>query len=142
MPQQTHDLRALSHQWFERVWNQRDVTAIHEMSHPHARGHGLADAPGQPLGIDDFRDFHARFIAALPDLTVHVQDVLVDGDKTATRYFFTATHLGEGLGVPPSNRPVRVTGMSIARWENGKIVESWDEFDKAGFAAQIAPGPH
>jgi steroid delta-isomerase-like uncharacterized protein len=138
----THDLRTLSRQWFERVWNQRDLTAIDQMCHPHAVGHGLADATGAPMQMLDFLTFHARFTAALPDLKVHVEDVLVDGDKTATRYSFTATHLGEGLGVPASNKPVRVTGMTIVRWQDGKILESWNEFDKAGLAAQIAPGPH
>jgi predicted ester cyclase len=75
-------------------------------------------------------------------LKIRVDDVLVDGEKTAIRFTLTATHVGEGLGVPPSNKPVRVTGMSITRWEDGKIAEGWNEFDKAGLAAQIAPGPH
>jgi steroid delta-isomerase-like uncharacterized protein len=142
MPQQTHDLRALSREWFERVWNQRDAAAIDELCQPHVVIHGLGDAPGHTGDVDHFRAFHANFIDALPDLKIRVDDVLVDGQKTAIRFTLTATHVGEGLGVPPSNKPVRVTGMSITRWEDGKIAEGWNEFDKAGLAAQIAPGPH
>lgn len=136
---QQHDLRALSREWFERVWNRRDLSAIEQMCQPHAIGHGLGDPHGPPMGMNEFRTFHSLFTAAMPDLTVHVQDVLVDGDRTATRYHFTATHRGEGLGVPASNKPVRVSGIAIVRWEGGKIAESWNEFDKAGLAAQVAP---
>ena len=142
MPQPTPDLRSLSHEWFERVWNQRDTGAIDQLCQPHVVIHGLGDAPGQTGNLDHFRAFHARFIDALPDLKIRVDDVLVDGDQTAIRFTLTATHLGEGLGVPPSNKPVRVTGMSITRWEDGRIAEGWNEFDKAGLAAQINPGPH
>ena len=35
MPEQTYDLRSLSHQWFERVWNQRDASAIDQLCQPH-----------------------------------------------------------------------------------------------------------
>lgn len=142
MPEQTHDLRALSHQWFERVWNQKDAGAIEQLVQPHLVIHGLGDAPGHTGGVNEFRAFHDRFVEAFPDLQIHVEDVLVDGDKTAIRFVLTATHAGEGLGLPPSNKPVRITGMSITRWQDGRIVEGWNEFDKAGMAAQVAPGPH
>ena len=124
------------------VWNKKDASVIDQMVQPHVVIHGLGDMPGHTGGVDDFRAFHARFIDALPDLKIRVDDVLVDGEKTAIRFTLTATHLGEGLGVPASNKPVRVTGMTIARWEDGRIIEGWIEFDKAGLAAQVAPGPH
>jgi predicted ester cyclase len=40
------------------------------------------------------------------------------------------THRGEGLGVKATGNEVRVTGMSIARVDGGKIVEGWNEWDR------------
>jgi len=47
------------------------------------------------------------------------------------------THTGDALGLPPSGRPVRSRGISIARFVDGKVVESWDNWDQLGMLEQI-----
>ena len=50
------------------------------------------------------------------------------------------THTGDHLGVPASHKTVHITGITIARIENGKIVEGWDNWDQLAMMQQIRAG--
>jgi predicted ester cyclase len=51
------------------------------------------------------------------------------------------THQGDGLGVAPTGRRVRVAGIVMARIEDGKIVEAWNNWDQLGLLRQIGAMP-
>src|SRR4051794_6220775 len=131
MTDQSHINKSQSRRWFEEVWNQGRAQVIDELLAPDCVAHGLGEE-GQPLhGPEHFRRFYEQFRSAFPDVRVYVQDVMAEGDKTAVRFSTQATHTGHGLGVPPTGRPVTVTGMCIMRWADGRIAEAWNEFDAA-----------
>ena len=50
----------------------------------------------------------------------------------------TGKHVGEAMGIPPSNQDVSIRGMEIWRVANGKVAEHWgvvdigDVLEKAG----------
>lgn len=71
--------------------------------------------------------------AAFPDLLVRFRMQLAEDDRVATRWEFTATQLGAYLGVPASGRKIVWTGIEIDRIANGRIVESWVDWDKYRF---------
>ena len=52
-----------------------------------------------------------------------------EGDKVATRWIAHGTHQGEFMGIAPSGQRMSVTGMSFHRIEQGRIQESWDDWD-------------
>jgi steroid delta-isomerase-like uncharacterized protein len=137
----TDQNRALARRWFEEVWNQRREATIDELADPTALIHGLGEGGRDLIGPEGFRPFFRAFSAAFPDFRVAVDDVLADGDQTATRITFTGTHTGNGLGIPPTGRRVRSTGIIICRWRNGRIIEGWNEFDAAGMMQQLQPPP-
>jgi steroid delta-isomerase-like uncharacterized protein len=131
------DNATLIRRWFEEVWNQNRLASIDELAAPDAVSHGLSD-DGQPrVGRDHFRNFIGSFRAALGDIHITVEDVLSDGDRTAARLTFRATHTGDGFGFPATGRPIVATAIVIARWRDGKIVEGWNEFDAAGMLRQL-----
>ncbi len=132
-----HDLRLLSRKWFEEVWNERSAAAIDQMAAADVIIYGLTE-DGQPAhGTGSFKQFWKSFLSAFPDLKVSVEDVLLEGDKTAIRIAFGGTHSGEGIGIPPTNRRFRCTAIIIVLWRDGKIAESWNEFDAAGMMRQL-----
>ena len=47
------------------------------------------------------------------------------------------------MGMPPTNKSCTVSGMTINRFENGKIVEGWASYDTLGMLQQlgIVPAP-
>jgi len=134
-----HDLRALARRWFVRVWNQKSTSTIDEMMTPNCVIHGLSEEGETMRGPAQFRRFYDPFRSAFPDIHIEVEDVLLDGRKTAVRISAAGTHTGEGLGIPPTGRPVRATGIVIMRWDDsGRIAEGWNEFDAAGMQRQLA----
>ena|ERR1700742_929912 len=120
----------VQHRWFEEVWNKGRADAIDELGAPDVLGHGLVDADGNEVrGVEAFKSFYEKFRSAFPDIQITVEDTVSEGDKVLARCHVKATHTGEGLGFPPTNKPVDFTGMCLIRIENGKIAESWNSFD-------------
>lgn len=120
----------IQHRWFEEVWNKGRAEAIDEMAAPDVLGHGLLDADGNEVrGTDSFKAFYQSFRGAFPDIHVTVEDTVSEGDKIVARCTVRATHTGEGLGIAPTNKPVEITGMCMARVKDGQVVESWNIFD-------------
>jgi predicted ester cyclase len=68
---------------------------------------------------------------------VDVEDVISEGDMVAARCSVRASHLGEGLGIAASNRPIEISGMSFVRIRDGKIVEGWNNFDFMSLYRQV-----
>lgn len=81
--------------------------------------------------------------AAFTGLEWPVEDTVVDGDTVAVRWTFRGTHEGEFGGIPPSGNRVEVSGITILRIGDGRIVEGWIEFDSLSFLQQLGalPGP-
>ena len=59
--------------------------------------------------------------------------VLPSGEKAAAkitaRCTVRGTHTGDTLGFAATQAPMEITGISIVRIQNGKIVEGWNNFD-------------
>jgi steroid delta-isomerase-like uncharacterized protein len=132
-----NDIRQLSRDWYERVWNQRDKSAITELASSNVMCQGLSEDGLPVYGLELFYRFHTAFLSAFPDLKLVVEDVLVEGDKSCTRLTFSGTHLGEGVGVPATGQRFVSTAIVIMRWQNGQIIEGWNEFDAAGMMRQL-----
>jgi len=49
--------------------------------------------------------------------------MIAEGDKVVYRWPATGTHQGEFLGVAATGKPIKITGVTIFRIENGKIAE-------------------
>jgi steroid delta-isomerase-like uncharacterized protein len=130
--------KALVHRWFEEVWNKGRSDAIEEMFAEDGLAHGLSDDAGNPLrGPAAFREFHQRFRAAFPDIVVTIEDAICEGDKVAARCKVTGQHLGDSLGFAATNKPMVITGITIVRVKNGKIVEAWNNFDFMSMHQQL-----
>jgi steroid delta-isomerase-like uncharacterized protein len=141
MAQQQEDNKTLARRWFEEVWNRRLRVSIDELMSPDCVVHGLAEAQGPVKGREGFVPFFERFVAALPDIRITVDDVVAEGDTTVVRIRAQATHTGEGLGIAATHRPVNLTGIVWARWQDGQIVEAWNEFDALGMMQQLTTPP-
>ena len=78
---------------------------------------------GDMTGAEPFKQLHAEFLAAFPDLKVEVEDSISDGDNVVVRWRASGTHDGDGLGFEATHQPVSFPGITWFRIEDGKIVE-------------------
>ena len=81
------------------------------------------------------------FKAAFPDMHLHIEDEIAEGDKITIRFTGHGTHRGELMGIPATGKEVNFAGISIARIAGGKIMERWEEFDMMGMMVQLGVVP-
>lgn len=122
--------KAVVRRWFDEVWNQGRAEVIEELFADHGIAHGLSDDPANPIkGPRDYRPFYEVFRQAFPNIEIVVEDMVAEGDKVAARCSVRGRHEGEFLGRAATQAPVAISGITIVRVENGKIVEAWNNFD-------------
>ena len=97
--------------------------------------------PGMPSGIEGARQAHKIGIAGMPDWHVTIEDLIAEGDMVAARITMTGTHIGDFVGIPPTGRRIKISGMYIARIANGKIVEHRGVEDAVGLLQQLGAMP-
>jgi steroid delta-isomerase-like uncharacterized protein len=127
--------KAIARRFFDLV-NDRNLDGLTEIIAPDAVDHD----PQNPLpgtGPEVAQQVMAGYIQAFPDLRITVDDQIAEGDRVATRWTGTGTHQGDLMGIPGSGKHSTVTGISIDRIENGKIVESWTNWDTLGMLQQL-----
>ena len=78
-----------------------------------------------------------EFLSAFPDLTVTIEDSIVEGDKIAMRQRFRGTHEGGFMGIEPTGKRVESTSFVMCRIEGDKIAETWVETDVIGLLEQL-----
>lgn len=130
---------ALIRAWFHEVWDEGKEEAIDRLMAPHAKVHGLSGPDGATVitGPAEFKPFFRTMRAALGDLEVHVERTLTQGDTVAAHCRVIARHVGDALGGPATGKPVEFWGITIARVENGKLVEGWNVFDFLAMYQQL-----
>jgi steroid delta-isomerase-like uncharacterized protein len=96
---------------------------------------------GEMHGVESAKQFVSMLRRGFPDLYVTVEDQIAEGDCVATRWMARGTHEGEFQGVPPTGRPMEITGIFINRIANGKIIEQWATPDLLGLMQQIGAVP-
>ncbi len=106
---------------------------------PHALIHYWP--PALPPGWEGAKLFYARFAAAFPDVALTFDDVIQEGDRVAIRYQVAMTQRGEFQGIPPTGKRVTMTGITILRFAEGKVVERWGESDFLGLLQQLGVIP-
>jgi predicted ester cyclase len=125
--------------WFEEVWNQGQEAMIDEMLAPAVRGHGLTTPDGDAVeDISAFKSFYRGFRSAFSDIRVDVQETVTEGDKTVARCLVRAVNTGAFRGRPPTGKRVEFTGICLVHIREGRIAESWNNFDFETMSQQLA----
>jgi len=93
--------------------------------------------PGYGSGLEAVKQIHRATIEAWPDMHTQIEDLIAEGDRVVARIVMTATPQKELMGVPATGKSFRMTGMYVARIENGKIVEHRGVEDAPGMLRQL-----
>src|SRR5215207_1201478 len=93
---------------------------------------------GETRGIEGAKQFAATYREAFPDLENTIEDMVAEGDKVVVRFRARGTHQGETEAFgPPTDKRMEITGITIKRLSEGKIVEAWTNFDALGMMQQL-----
>lgn len=129
---------ALMQRWFREVWNEGRVQTIYDLMDENGIGIGQ-DQPGVEIhGPAAFVALFNRLHGAFPDIKITVDDVIGADDKVVVRWSAVMTHTGDHLGIPATNRRVRISGITIAQIKDGKIIRGWDNWDQLALMQQLS----
>ena len=126
----------LMRRWFQEVWNEGKIQTVEELFSPDGVATGHFGAQSQIRGPKEFVPFVERIRGTFPDIKVVIEDSFGAKDKVVVRWSTSMTHTGEGFG-PPTNKRVRLTGITIVRIVKGQLVQGWDNWDQLGMLQQI-----
>jgi steroid delta-isomerase-like uncharacterized protein len=93
--------------------------------------------PGMKQGREGIKESFAAGRPAFPDMRFTVEDMIAEGDKVACRLTLRGTHRGTFQSVAASGVQISMTGIDVLRFEGGKLVERWGEFDDLSLLRQI-----
>jgi steroid delta-isomerase-like uncharacterized protein len=99
-------------------------------------GHDPAN-PEPVHGPEGVKAFISTYRAAFPDTRTTVEDQLAQGDLVATRWTARGTQKGELMGIEPTGNQVTVTGLTISRLVDGKLIEQFHNWDTFGLMRQL-----
>lgn len=95
-----------------------ETTVEHEYGAPQLSG-----------GVELLKAMIGEARAQMPDLTMSVEDMVVDGDKVWARSVGQGTH-------PRTGRTLTLTVFDICRFQDGRIVEHWGVPDRFALVHQ------
>jgi predicted ester cyclase len=125
--------KELYRQFIDRILNGRDLSAVPQYVAPEFVDHRY---PNQD-GIAGTQKFLGYVHQAFPDVHFKAEDIIAENDRVVVRFSIVGTHKGEFQGIKPTGRQVRWSGINIARFANGKIVELWGEADMLSLMRQL-----
>jgi predicted ester cyclase len=135
------ELQSMYRRWLSEVWGQGREDVAADLISGDLIDHN--PLPGQPPGLDGHKWAVAMIRKAFPDLRF-TADVIVSDDQFVTgRWTMTGTNTGtfDLFGLPPTDRPVTMTGQEIFRVEAGKFAEVWHQEDIPAMLSQLGLEP-
>jgi predicted ester cyclase len=103
---------------------------------------GYDPAIPEPLrGPEGFKENISTYRAAYSDARITVDEQIAEGDKVATRWTGRGKHDGDLMGIDPTGKQVKVSGLTLSRLTNGKVIEEYTNWDTFGMMQQLGVVP-
>ena len=119
---------------YNSVWETGNVDELDAIFDPNFIRH--ADASTSAEGLDALKKMIKDFHTAYSDKKLVSEEEIYTKDKFVGRWTFTATNTGPGE-MPPTGKTIKIWGVNILHFKDGKIVEEWDGYDNLTFLEQL-----
>jgi steroid delta-isomerase-like uncharacterized protein len=133
----SRELSTFIRTYTDEIWNQHNPAAMprfyadtylhHDTSRPDVRN------------LANYQQWARDLLAAFPNLTVQIDDLITDPDqsKAVKRWTAHGLHTGPLGEIPATNKNIKFSGVSSYRIQSGKIIESWYLYDLFGLLTQL-----
>ena len=132
--------KQISRRVIDELFGQGRVEIAEELIAPDAISYDPA-MPEPLRGPEGVKTAVAGYRAGFPDLSLRTETQIAEGDLVCTRWTAVGTNTGEFWGMAPTGKQATVTGITINRFADGRIVESWTNWDALGLLQQLGVVP-
>lgn len=115
-------------EWFSRVWEQGDVSAIDELFEPDVQAQGIV--PDMEMGAEEFKFLVATIQEVITPPKIRINKLVEQDDWIAGLMTMHAQTQG-------NRTPVDVACMVFCRFQDGRIKEAYNSFDFVSFFEQL-----
>ena len=110
----------------EEVFNQRNFEVADELFSSEYIVH--PSLPASPTGPERVKRIFASMQEAFPDIQVHIDAMVAEGDMVATRMTYSGTHA-------PTGKQATWPATLFSRLAEGRLLEEWFLTDSAQLEA-------
>jgi len=127
---------AIVRRLYEEVWNNRRLELLDELLSP---SHALQapNVSGSEVGPQLYKRQVLAFFKAFSDLRMTIADIVCENEKIVVAWTLSGTHDGKFLGIPATHRKVSSDGVTIHHFNNGKIIDSFSNWDVLSVVKQL-----
>jgi steroid delta-isomerase-like uncharacterized protein len=132
--------KAIVRRLFEELWNKGNLSLADELFAPNYEHHD-ASTLDFGRGPESEKKRATLYRTAFPDIQLTMEEVIAEGEIVMTRWSCRGTHKGDLSGIAPTGKQINISGVTIARLANGKMAESWVNWDALGLMQQLGVLP-
>jgi len=132
--------KAVVRRTFEELWNKGNLQLADEFFSPNYAHHDPS-TPEVGRGPESEKKRITLYRNAFPDLRLTVEGLFADGETVVARWSCQGTHKGELNGIAPTGKQFTISGITIAHFANGKMVQGWINWDALGLMKQLGVIP-
>ena len=132
--------KTLVRRLFDEVWNKGHQQVADELFAQNYNHHD-SSTPDLGRGPDSEKKRVTLYRNAFPDIRFTVEDLIAEGESVTARWSCHGTHKGELNGIAPTGKQFTISGISVARFTNGKMIEGYVNWDALGMMQQLGVVP-
>ena len=125
---------------FDELWNKGNLPVADELIAPTYTHHD-ASTPDVGRGPEGEKKRVTHYRNAFPDMRLTIEDIIAEGETVIARWSCRGQHKGELNGIAPTGKQFAISGVTIARFANGKMVEGYVNWDALGLMQQLGVVP-
>ena len=125
---------------FDELWNKGNMLVADELIVPNYMHHDPS-TPDFGKGPEGEKKRVNLYRTAFHDLRLSIEELLAEGETVVARWSCRGVHKGELNGIAPTGKQIAITGVTICRLANGKIVEGFVNWDALGLMRQLGAVP-
>lgn len=137
--------KAVARRLYEELWGKGDLSVIDEcVARDYVNHQASVDPHLSPsvsavdiCGAETFKALVRAWRLGFPDVQTRVEDQIAEGDKVVTRWISRGTQTGRWREIAATGREMVVEGISIDRIVDGRVVETWTNWDLLGLLEQL-----
>ena len=133
--------KALVRRSWQELYTAGNIDAVEAVFDERCISHDPTFPEGKLEDAAAIKDNIRRGHAAFEGWRFDVDALFEDAEHVISRVTMRGKHIGEFLGIPASGADVVVSGITINRVANGRIVERWGNWDTLGMLQQLKALP-
>jgi len=137
---QPEENKTVIRRFLKEVFEGGNLELVDELFAPDYVLHDPA-VPDEVRGPEGIKQYVSMYRSAYPDTRFTVEDQISEGDRVVTRWTGQGTQQGELMGISPTGNQVTVTGIEFDRVSEGKMQETWVNYDALGMMQQLGVLP-